>query len=272
MNISALASRKLFSTALFLFSFSLSPIQAEDGLKPSYVMTEEEAKDLGFTDASEEKKRAFARWLEKWTRAVIEEAPTYHPSQSISSWVQSWPAYLRPNAKATKEEIDESTKTANLRIFRNQNGEKILLKDGSVWEIVPFDRITSKYWQRDDIIDIEKGARDISRPYTLLNRTRNESAAAKLLTKPSPNHERPQDKPSYFSGSFNIVSMDIQNGRIGLSNGTQWKIAPVDQKIVEVTWKVQDRVRVERSSDLVYTFQLVNLDSGSTIKAIQIKK
>ena len=241
-----------------------------DPLSPSEVMTIKEAEAIGVDKLTQQQQQAFSKWLEKWTSTVIQEAPTYRRAQSIAQWVESWPANLKPNAK--KKEKITASKTENLRIYRNENGKKIELKDGSIWEIVVFDRYDARLWSKDDIVEIERNERDLSRPYTLCNRTKNQNAGAKLIQPAAKEYERNKEPPQYFEGAQSYISLDSNKAKLRLSDGTVWKISLMDLSIVEKTWEIDDRIRVEKSNDSLYRNKLINLDNGSSVKAMKLEE
>ncbi len=258
-----------FFTCLCLSSSGV--VFCSNEIEVTQVMTQEEAENIGLEKATPQQRKAFSRWLEKWTKNVIQQSSSYHPSESISDWIDSWPSFLKPNAQNSDPEVEKTRKAANQRIYKNTNGEKIELLDGSIWKIISFDQFTSKVWQRNDAIDVKKSEKDKMRPYILYNTTRNEQAGATLERAASPNFEHPSEPQKYFQGAQIVSGIDTQMGRITLGDGTKWKIAPVDQIKIQTNWKIRDRVRVEKSDDTLYRYKLTNLDSGDSALAIKMK-
>jgi hypothetical protein len=231
-------------------------IAGVEDLSIQTVMTPEEQEATGLNRASDEQKKAFEAWLSSWTLTVIKKAPTYHPSLTLSTWVQNWKKKPAPG-----QQNDEP-----LVIFRNKNGETIELSDGSIFEIIPIDRKLSIWWKRGEAIDIHQSTRDISRPYTLKNSPRNQEAGARLISAAPPN-KKPKEDPNYFKDAISIKTIGLQGATITLVDGTLWKIAPLGQAFVVANWQPFDRVRIEPSSDMIYKYKILNLDSGDEVLA-----
>ena len=160
---------------LFLVPIILSAaaLYGED-LTVDQAMTRQEQESAGIDRMSPQERAAFERWLDSWTRKVIQQAPTYHPSYSLSQWVQLWPGYMKtapiPPAKASKERQE-----ANQTIFRNKGGAVLELSDGSVWNICSIDQPVAQFWARKQHLHVTKTSQgDLVRPYILANEQRQE--------------------------------------------------------------------------------------------------
>lgn len=251
---------------LFVF-FASSLLYTADSVSIDLATTEEERSQIGISSMTDTQKAAFEKWLGSWTHRVIQAAPSFHPALSLNQWVQDWPKYLQVNTPPNDKQAAKEEKQELSTIFRNIDGERLILKNGSEWEIDPPDRFNTRFWVRDTLIHIKYIGESLTRSYSLTNTLTNEIAGAKQIKAPT---TAPQDSTSYFRGTFQLHGITATGDEIRLMNNSKWKIAPVDQKKVVTTWKQHDRIRIQESGDAIWPYTLNNLDSGST--AIAIKK
>jgi hypothetical protein len=241
-------------------------IMTAQDLEIGAVMDRQEQEAIGIDRMAPPERQAFERWLDKWTRHVLQQAPTYHPSMTLSQWVQSWPGYLKPRP-IPKEEAAKERKEMNQLIFRNKGGSVIELKDGSVWNITAIDQPIAQYWARGQRIAISRNPTDLVRPFILFNEARREQVGGTRARAANPEGLRNPDNPAYFRGSNAIAAITPDGITITLDTGAVWIVAPTGQQLVQATWGVGDRIRAERSSDAAYRFKLLNLDSGDYVLA-----
>jgi hypothetical protein len=247
---------------------TVSPVVGEV-LTIDAVMDKQEQESIGLDRLSPPERQAFERWVDKWTRNVIQQAPTYHPSLTLSQWVAGWPGYLKPTPIPKKEAAKEK-KEANQTIFRNKGGSVLELKDGSVWNITQIDQPVVQLWRRGQKITITTNTGnpyDIVRPYILFNEARNEQAGGTRAKAANPDGQRTSDNPAYFRNSVIITSITSDGITVTLATGDVWIVAPTGQQLVQNTWTKGDRIRVDRSTDAAYRYRLVNLDSGDSVLA-----
>ncbi len=248
--------------ALFLFSIS----SLYGTLPMELAISKQELEQTGINRLSSQQKRAFENWLEKWTRRVLEQSSSYHPSASVEQWVREWPEHT----KAEQKDPDAATKSrqeANQRIFRNNDGKKIELHDGSEWNIHPIDVKTAVKWNRDETITVTTSKRDIRRPYILTNTARNEEVGATRTRPAHPYGERPPEPASHFEGALSIKTISEDGITVSTEDNKSWKIAPLDRKRVGAAWRVNDRIRIQKSKDALYRYSIDNLDSGGRVLA-----
>lgn len=250
--------------------FSLCSNAHADQVPLHLVMTKEEMQKTGVDSLPPEHKQALSVWLAEYTKQVIEQSSTYHPSKSIDRWIQSWPKYmLATGAKVPKQEQEELNKERqknNMKIDKNRDeGAIIELRDGSVWQVGATYQYVSRGWNRGDTIEIGK-SHNMLYPYWLYNVGLEEQVQAKQITPPSPTGQKSPEKASYFEGSTLVTATRGKGEFIDLQNGTAWKIAPGDQSKVR-NWKKGDRVRVKQSDAFIYQYVIENLDSGETALA-----
>lgn len=252
---------------LCLYSSLVAPVLffAED-LEIDAVMDRQEQEATGIDRMSPPERQAFEHWVNKWTRSVIQQAPTYHPSMSLSQWVSGWPGYLKPRA-VPKTEAAKERKLANQVIFRNKGGNVIELKDGSIWNITAIDQPVAKFWGRGQRVSITRNPSDIVRPFLLFNEIRKEQIGGTQGRPATPEGQRPPENPAYFRNTNSISSITQDGITITLDNGAVWIVAPTGQQLVQNTWGNGDRIRVERSNDASYRYRLENLDSGDFVLA-----
>lgn len=231
------------------------------------MMTQREKEETGVDRLNATQKKALERWLEGWTKTVINKAPSYHPSLSLQQWISVWKHRQSEDSKIEKEHPQEALH----RVFRNKNGQFIEFDNGSVWEITSYDQSTVSMWKRGDKVTITKSERDLARPYILTNISRNEIVGAKQKRAAAPSGRRQEDPVSYFSGSIQIESVGMNGETVRLKNGKLWDIALIDQVRVANDWKPFDRVRIEKNSDVMFPIKLQNLDNGSYVLAIEKK-
>ena len=244
---------------------AISSVAAET-LSVDVVMGPQDQEATGINRMTPTEKKAFEQWLTTWTQQVIRQAPTYHPSMTLSQGVSEWPRYLKPRP-IPKEEAAKERKEQNQTIFRNKGGATIELNDGSVWNITAIDQPVARFWGRNQRLTISKASRDIVRQYLLFNEERREQVGGTQARPPSPDGQRPPDNPSYFRGAAVVASITADGITVRLASGGVWIVAPTGQQLVQATWTSRDRIRVERSSDSMYRYKLVNLDSGDWVLA-----
>lgn len=254
-----------FTVATFLVH--LASIEAAPPLSVDDVMSDVEQENTGVNRLSPQQRAAFEQWATSWTVRVIQQAPTFHPSQSLRSWINDWPEHMRPK-KPSQEEAIKSRKEANQRVFRNINGTILMLRDGSEWKICDIDQPSVRWWQRGQQILISKAERDIVRPYILKNTGISDpgmaQAGATMVRPPNPTGQRPPDSAAYFRGSVILESIfnDGLKTTISTSDHKTWTIAPINQLLIPAIWRPHDRLKVESSSDAAYRWKITNLDSG----------
>jgi hypothetical protein len=246
--------------------FISTPHVIGEDLDIDTVMDRQEQEAIGLDRMTPPERQALERWLNTWTRHVILQAPTYHPSMSLSQWVAGWPGYLKPKP-IPKTEAAKERKEANQTIFRNKGGAVLELKDGSVWNVVQIDQPVARFWGRGQRITISRNPRDIVRPFFLFNEERKEEVGGTRARPPSTDGQRPPDNPAYFRGASIIGTITPDGITITLKTGDVWIVAPTGQQIVQNTWTTGDRIRVERGSDAAYRYRLINLDSGDSVLA-----
>ncbi len=252
-----------FALVLTLFS---PPLIFCENLSIDKIMDQREQEASGVDRLSPQERQALEQWVSTWTQRVIQQAPTYHPSMTIPQWVNSWPGYANPK-QSSKKDTSKEKQEDNQKIFRNHNGSVLELYDGSVWNITAIDQPIAKFWGRGQRITITKNPRDIVRPFFLTNQQKNEQVGGTKGKGPNPEGQRAPDSPAYFSGASTISSITPDGITITLHTGKIYIVAPTGQQLVQATWNVQDRVRVEKSSDAAYPFSIKNLDSGNSVLA-----
>ena len=230
------------------------------------VMTRQEQEASGIDRLTPPEKQALEKWLNTWTRHVILQAPTYHPSMTLSQWVAGWPGYLKPQP-IPKPVAEKERREANQKIFRNKGGAVLELKDGSVWNITFIDQPVARFWARGQRITIRRNPRDIVRPFFLFNEERKEEVGGTQARPSNPEGQRPPDNPAYFRGAVVVNSITPDGITVTLTSGDVWIVAPSGQQLVQATWQPRDRIRIDRSSDAAYRFKLNNLDSGDYVLA-----
>lgn len=230
------------------------------------IMSEAEAKQIGLDGATPEQQQAFERWAANWTKRVIEQAPSYRPGENLSVWVQQWPGYANPAKTEFSETEFEQRQKANQKVDKIRNeGEFVELKDGSIWQISPVFRYLSTTWLRDQIIEIKQST-NVRHPYILHNTTTDQVVEANLKQPASQSGQERQKGPEYYKGSFTVTSTSQTGDVIVLSNGSSWKVAPMDN-YKSASWKENDRITVQKSNNTLYQYSLKNLDTGEIAQA-----
>ncbi len=251
----------LIGVLLFQSEISL----ATENLQIEQVMSDSDQDQIGIKRFSPKQRAAFEQWITDWTQRVVEQAPSYHISDSIPHWVASWPVHQSPNVNPTSKTASISRRQVNSIIYKNQNGRQIDLKDGSQWKIRSIDTSVAQYWLRGDSIRIESST-DIYYPYILKNESRDKQAQASLITPPSESGEVASHPSAYFEGSILIQNSTKDGVSLSLQDGTKWSIAPEDQYKVS-NWIPKDRVKVEKNRQFLYSYTIKNLDSGEEARA-----
>jgi hypothetical protein len=233
-------------------------------------MSKQEQQETGVDQMTPQQKQAFEKWSGSWTQKVLKQSPTYHNSMNLRNWVSQWPLAEQPNTTATPNEVAEQQKQINKIIDKiRDNGKTVELKDGSVWKITDIDAKKVLTWNRGDKVDWVKSYSSYPGYYMTnlmendpnLNSNVNAVAGAEMIKPPAPNGIKPPEPPGYFRDSSRISTIQTKGWTLTLENGTSWKIAPRDWAGV-MRWQRGDRVRPEKSSDILYTYNLLNLDSG----------
>jgi hypothetical protein len=265
MSYSSMLVASLASTIL------ITSVAFSENLDLDTVMTRQEQEASGLDRLTPPERQAFERWLSTWTHHVIQQAPTYHPSMTLSQWISGWPGYLKPKPIPKAEAVKERQE-ANQRIFRNKEGSVLELKDGSAWNITAIDQPIAQFWARGQHITISRNARDIVRPFLLFNEERKEQVGGTCARPASPEGQRPSDNPALFRGTTPINAITPDGITITMTTGDVWIVAPTGQQIVQATWQPRDRIRSERSGDAAYRYRLINVDSGNAVLANQPNK
>jgi hypothetical protein len=260
---------------LVILSCSISNFLAAENLPMDTILPSEKQKEMGLDTLTKEQKQAFESWIGSWTKQVIEQAPSYTKSETLTQWIESWPLASQPVKKAPEKEVIAQEKELNRKVLRvKNNGAIVELKDGSVWQVIDVDQYISTNWQRDDKVDWTKNTFTFP-AYFLKNITQATSVGAEMVTAPSKAGKRAEDKTP--KNAVPIVAIEgKQDGQyaeitgkvvVQLEDGTSWQIAPLDQERAR-QWKKGDRITRSRSNDLSYPTLLHNFDSGETVKSI----
>src|SRR5437879_7247378 len=93
----------LFTGFLFIVAAHSSSLFS-DPLSIDEIMTKEEQEKTGIDSLDPEQTKEFESWIEGFVRKVINQAPTYHQSETLSQWIKRWPKYLSPTQNPTNEE------------------------------------------------------------------------------------------------------------------------------------------------------------------------
>src|ERR1700741_4798194 len=99
---------KLLSYCMLLLTtlqLSSEPLDLADVMKP------QEIEEMGLSSLTEEQRVLLEKWLENWTKNVIEQAPTYRENTPLSQWIEKWPPLICPTHELSpKERIAEKKK------------------------------------------------------------------------------------------------------------------------------------------------------------------
>ncbi len=230
------------------------------------IMTPEQQQNIGIDRLTPAQRNAFETWAAEWTHHVLENAPTYRPGTNLTLWVQSWPAYANPTkTQLSPQEIYERQQSNQVIDRIRNNGEYIDLKDGSSWRISPFFRYMTTQWQKNQTVQIQQGT-NVRHPWILNNISAGQTAEADQLAPPSPTGKGQNEPPGYYEGAVSLQSINQQGDLLSLGDGSQWKVAPMDMYKAR-NWNPSDRIRVEKSDNFLYKWQLSNLDTGETALA-----
>jgi hypothetical protein len=231
------------------------------------LMTSDEQSAIGASKLSDTERAALETWISRWTQICIDQAPLYHPGDSLKEWVLKLPLAVQPVQQASPEEIAAQQKEINQKIFRvREDGSIIDLLDGSTWKIADYETYKTRKWQRGDVMVVEKSARFVTYPpYRLKNMTRRQFADASMIQPSAPTGQRSETEQSYYEGATRVTEVQNKGEFVFLADGTSWQICPVDQ-VRSRKWKVGDRIRLGATRDMLYPNSLENLDSGEQVK------
>lgn len=244
-----------------LLSLHIASSLHAESLPAQQIMTREERERIGYDKLTPAEKNAFDQWVGRWTQAVLEQSPSYRPGQNISLWVQSWPSHANPTKTEYSPEEIQQRQASNQIIDRvRKDGEYIDLKDGSSWHISPFFRYLTTTWKKNQTVEVKKGTNQLH-PWVLHNISVGHAAEADMGSEPSPSGKKENEPPEYYEGAVALQSTTTLGDLLSLADGSQWKIAPTDMNKVKA-WTPSDRIRVEPSKNLTYTYRLTNLDTG----------
>lgn len=243
-----------------------------EALRTDIAMSPEERKNTGIDSLSSDKKAAFEAWLGTFTSKVIRQAPTYHEGNSLETWINGWPDFLRPNSKASQKEKDQERKEVNQVVFRVYDDKQQLeLQNGSLWSIAAPDYPIVQYWDRGDVIEAKK-TNAIFPQWILFNITQQNQAGATKIREATATGAREADTTNYFTGSVSLQSCTTWGEQITLQDNTRWDISPVQQNLV-AKWKPNERIRYTKNSpDVMYDHTITNLDRGITVYGKKITK
>jgi hypothetical protein len=123
-------------------------------------MTLQEKQQTGVVNLTLKQKQALALWIDaRYTPITESQAPSPQPNT---------PAPI-------------STLTLNVNV---QNGQQLILSDGTRWQVHPQDVKTSSIWLTPIPITVKKGT-DPNYPYVITNQSTNQSIRAKPIA-PAP--------------------------------------------------------------------------------------
>lgn len=273
--------RILSSICTYAFSIStiVAPIAVQADVKPikfEHVMTPKEIRDTGVDQLTAQERKALEKWLTRWTVRIMNSS-----NDSISS------LDLKPNY--AEESID--TKANTFQIRKNiGKGEKIELDDGSIWKIAPKYRRQSRLWLKDHSIILSKNKRNKGYSHQLFNLDLGvvvEGWKYELISSEDYGleedygddnyyQEEIPNKPSSFTkaktketkkGKYAFVEEVMMDGaRLKLDDGTSWEINPTDRLDIQA-WLPKERIKIERSGNLIYPQKLVNVENNESIEA-----
>lgn len=127
-------------------------------------MTLQEKQQTGVVNLTLKQKQTLAAWIDNHYTPTSDMQPT-HPSQQPG-----------PHAPAQEHALTLSV--------NSQNGQQLLLSDGSRWQIHPQDVKTSSIWLTPITVGIKRGT-DPNYPYIITNISTNQSVRAKQIS-PAP--------------------------------------------------------------------------------------
>ncbi|MDB6081359.1 MAG: hypothetical protein JWO53_631 [Chlamydiia bacterium] len=258
--------RKVLATSITLMSLTLFPLFAET-LPLDETMNKEDQQKIGLDKMSDPQKKALEEWITTWTKNVLSQSTTYHPSKTLQEWIASWPLAISPHKKGSSDEIIAQQKLLNRKVDKvKDQGSIIELKDGSIWQIAEYDTYRSKRWIRDDQIEWAP-SQDVHFSYKLKNLTRSQTVMAAMKASPSETGVKTPEPEEYYAGTVKVTQVDPKGETITLEDNKSWRIAPIDQMRVKA-WKVSDRIKTATSEDVIYKNILTNLDSGETVLGI----
>lgn len=257
-----------FLPVLLSFLFLIVPFGAyAESIAVESIMTKEDMEKIGLDKATDAQKKAFNDWIGRWTKKVLDQSPSYHPSMGLNEWIRSWPGFVAPAKVSKEKEKIEEREKANRQIDKNLNdGGTLELKNGSVWEIAEIDRYKTRRWLRGDTIEWEQTVDDVAHPYRLTDVTRRQTALGTMIRGPSPTGQKTAENKDYYKDSVRVLGVRRKGEYLDLANKSSWKIALRDQIRVN-TWKSGDRIRIGPHDDFLYPFELTNLDSGESALA-----
>ena len=129
-------------------------------------MTLQEKQQTGVVNLTLKQKQALAAWIDGHY-TLTSEAQSSNPTQ---------PA--QPNAAMQEHALTLSV--------NSQNGQQLLLSDGSRWQIHPQDVKISSIWLTPITVGLKRGT-DPNFPYIITNLSTNQSVRAKQIS-PAPTH------------------------------------------------------------------------------------
>jgi hypothetical protein len=255
-------------TLLFVALFACASFSAAEPLPMNLLMNDQELEKTGMKELTPQQRQAFEKWAGEWTQKVLDQSKGYHRSIPLKQWVTEWPLAEQANPNASQEEIAEQQKQLNKVVDKiRDNGAIVELKDGSIWKISELDRKKTVTWNRGDKVNWEKTSMTYP-PYRLhnlmennINPTVNQVADAEMIVAPSSTGKKSPYPAEYYKGSTLLSYVHAKGWEITMEDKAVWKIAPRDWQTV-LRWEKADRIKVEKTNDLLYPYKLLNLDNG----------
>ncbi len=193
---------------------------------------------------------------------------THAERLALEEWLTSWTITLLGNVPSTdiagaandnEKSKDQKKKDGNVIKVNMKDGQYIQLQNGSIWNIVSYDRIYTFYWKPGDKITCTKG-KDVLYPFVLKNessgQTVNAQKAGKALHKD-------------FSETYTIKS--TTGSQIVLDNGAVYKVAPGAQSYVN-QWQPGETIVVSKRSSSGFPVELMNGSTSRSAPAMLIQK
>lgn len=223
------------------------------------LMSLNDQRRTGIIRLDNQERMALQKWLAEFTREALDNAPSYRPSMKLGNWVQQWetPPLAFQTDKAFKMDRQIPARIAHII----DSGSLIELENGSVWEVAPIHKYKAKRWYNQEEVKVTQ-SKNPKYPFLLTNLSSKQSLMAMMRTPPQDRDKSVSEQPPR-----NAIKLILDDGDLILLESLQlFEIAPIDLPKTRY-WLRGEEVRIDRSTNPIYPYSLINKTTGEEVRA-----
>lgn len=248
--------RLFITTCLFSLVVATVCAVSPESINLDDVMTKQEQKQTGIVRLSSAERAQLQIWLTNWTLKLytnLARNPNMKPGD-LAVFGQNLPSNENYNPQGQILLIDE--------IY--DDGEMLRMADGSIWKVAQDSRDKSVKWQVGHRVTVYRSSNP-SNPFRLVNLATRDSVDARVEFGPNATQDEAQQDRSVRR----LDAVDDNGGILILDDGSRWKVSPWD-KFKTKLWLADERIKIGRSSSIVYPYSLKNLESNEAAECKQL--